>query len=132
MSSSVRRFGFVSREIIPFVNEWDEAGTFPRHLYRSVAELGATGLGYRIEHRLGDPAQLVARSAIALPMPRLAPVINSVLCFSELIGDCPMFWILPRLVVCPAEVLRPVAGIRRPDLHPRRSNLTQDRPTGAP
>jgi hypothetical protein len=84
MSSSVWRFGFVSREIIPFVNEWDEAGTFPRHLYRSVAEL------------------------------------------------CAMFWILPRLVVCPAEVLRPVAGIRRPDLHPRRSNLTQDRPTGAP
>ena len=37
---------FVSREITPFVNEWDEAGTFPRSLYRAAAELGATGLGF--------------------------------------------------------------------------------------
>src|SRR5882757_2157550 len=41
---------FVSREITPFVNEWDEAGTFPRHLYRRAAEFGATGLGYPEEY----------------------------------------------------------------------------------
>ena len=32
---------FVAHEITPFVNEWDEAGTFPRSLYRATAELGA-------------------------------------------------------------------------------------------
>ena len=37
---------FVSREITPFVNEWDEAGTFPRSLYRAAARFGATGLGF--------------------------------------------------------------------------------------
>jgi len=42
--------GFVFREIIPFVNEWDEAGTFPKHLYRGAADPGATGLGYPEEY----------------------------------------------------------------------------------
>ena len=37
---------FVAREITPFVNEWDEAGTFPRSLYRAAAELGAFGVGF--------------------------------------------------------------------------------------
>ena len=37
---------FVAREIAPFVNEWDEAGTFPRSLYKRTAELGIAGLGY--------------------------------------------------------------------------------------
>ena len=37
---------FVAREITPFVNEWDEAGTFPRSLYKRAAELGIAGLGY--------------------------------------------------------------------------------------
>ena len=48
---------FVAREITPFVNEWDEAGTFPRALYRRVAELGATGLGYPEEYG-GTPADI--------------------------------------------------------------------------
>ena len=37
---------WVANEIIPFVNEWDEAGTFPLHLYKRAAQLGITGLGY--------------------------------------------------------------------------------------
>lgn len=37
---------FVAREITPFVDAWDEAGTFPRDLYRRAAELGATGIGF--------------------------------------------------------------------------------------
>ncbi len=28
---------FVTREITPFVNAWDEAGTFPRSLYKRAA-----------------------------------------------------------------------------------------------
>jgi len=41
---SVRQF--VQREIAPHVNAWDEAGSFPRELYRRAAELGLLGLGY--------------------------------------------------------------------------------------
>ncbi|WP_454726253.1 MULTISPECIES: acyl-CoA dehydrogenase family protein [Cupriavidus] len=37
---------FVAREITPFASAWDEAGTFPRALYRRAAETGLLGLGY--------------------------------------------------------------------------------------
>ncbi|HEY9065989.1 MAG TPA: acyl-CoA dehydrogenase family protein [Burkholderiaceae bacterium] len=40
----VRRF--VARELAPHVEAWDEAGSFPRTLYRRAAELGLLGLGY--------------------------------------------------------------------------------------
>ena len=41
---SVRRW--VTAEIAPFVNEWDERGEFPRELYQSAARLGLLQLGY--------------------------------------------------------------------------------------
>ena len=37
---------FVAKEIEPFVNEWDEAGAFPRDLYKKAAAVGYIGLGY--------------------------------------------------------------------------------------
>jgi acyl-CoA dehydrogenase len=37
---------FIAGEVTPFVDAWDEAGSFPLELYRSVAALGATGLGF--------------------------------------------------------------------------------------
>jgi len=48
---------FVAREITPFVNEWDEAETFPRSLYKRAAALGLTGLGYP-EALGGTPADI--------------------------------------------------------------------------
>ncbi|MFO1329822.1 MAG: acyl-CoA dehydrogenase family protein [Rubrivivax sp.] len=48
---------FVAREITPFVNEWDEAGTFPRELYRRAAAVGALGIGYDEQYG-GTPADL--------------------------------------------------------------------------
>jgi acyl-CoA dehydrogenase len=39
----VRRF--VAKEIEPFAHQWDEAGEFPRALYRKAAEVGLIGLG---------------------------------------------------------------------------------------
>jgi len=42
--ATLRRF--VEREIAPFVDEWDEAGTFPRELYRKAAAVGLLGLGF--------------------------------------------------------------------------------------
>jgi acyl-CoA dehydrogenase len=41
---SVERF--VSEQIKPNINDWDEAGEFPRDLYRQAGELGLLGLGY--------------------------------------------------------------------------------------
>lgn len=37
---------FVDKEVAPFVNEWDEAGGFPRALHGKAAEAGLLGLGY--------------------------------------------------------------------------------------
>jgi acyl-CoA dehydrogenase len=44
---TVRRF--VEREIAPYADEWDEAGEFPRELYRKAAKVGILGLGYAEE-----------------------------------------------------------------------------------
>jgi acyl-CoA dehydrogenase len=48
---------FVQREIEPHVNAWDEAGSFPRALYRRAAEVGLLGIGYPQELG-GTPADL--------------------------------------------------------------------------
>jgi acyl-CoA dehydrogenase len=44
----VRRF--VEKEIEPYAHAWDEAGEFPRALYRKVAEIGLLGLGFPEEY----------------------------------------------------------------------------------
>jgi acyl-CoA dehydrogenase len=48
---------FVSREIAPFVHDWDEAGGFPRELYRKAAAIGLLGLNYPEEYG-GTPADI--------------------------------------------------------------------------
>ena len=55
LRSSLR--GFVEREISPFVAQWDEAGTFPRELYRRAAAVGLLGIGYP-EALGGTPADI--------------------------------------------------------------------------
>ena len=59
---------FVEAEIAPHVNAWDEAGSFPRELYRRAAHLGLLGLGYP-ETYGGTPAdtwfRLIATEEIA-------------------------------------------------------------------
>ncbi|HSF85387.1 MAG TPA: acyl-CoA dehydrogenase family protein [Acidimicrobiia bacterium] len=41
---------FVAAEMTPFANEWDEAGEFPRDLYRKAGEIGLFGIGYEAEY----------------------------------------------------------------------------------
>ena len=41
---------FVVREIAPHANEWDEAETFPRELYRKLGDLGVLGVGFPEEY----------------------------------------------------------------------------------
>ena len=56
--AGVRRF--VGREVAPHVDAWDEAGEFPRELYRRAAALGLLGLGYP-EALGGTPCDLATR-----------------------------------------------------------------------
>src|ERR1051326_8354643 len=46
---------FVAREIEPHAHEWDEAGEFPRELYRKASAVGLLGLGFPEEFG-GTPA----------------------------------------------------------------------------
>ncbi len=41
---------FVAREIEPYANQWDEAGEFPRELYKKAAAVGYMGLGFPEAH----------------------------------------------------------------------------------
>lgn len=41
---AVRRF--VEREVLPYINEWEEAETFPRELYNKAGAAGILGIGY--------------------------------------------------------------------------------------
>jgi acyl-CoA dehydrogenase len=45
---TVRRF--VREEVAPHVNEWDEAETFPRELYKKASAIGLLGLGFAEEY----------------------------------------------------------------------------------
>ena len=48
LRETLRRF--VAKEITPHVDEWDEAGTFPRELYARAADVGLLGLGFPEEY----------------------------------------------------------------------------------
>ena len=37
---------FVAKEIAPFVETWEEAGEFPRELYKKAGDFGLLGMGY--------------------------------------------------------------------------------------
>ena len=36
----------VAEHIAPYINEWEEAGTFPRELYKTLGDAGISGIGY--------------------------------------------------------------------------------------
>jgi acyl-CoA dehydrogenase len=67
ISESVTRFA--QREIAPHVSQWDDAGEFPRALYRQAAELGLLALGYP-EALGGTPASWRLRNAMTLALCR--------------------------------------------------------------
>jgi hypothetical protein len=65
MSDTVKRFTL--ERIAPHVAAWDEAGEFPRELYREAASLGLLGLGYP-EALGGTPAPSALRNAVYTTM----------------------------------------------------------------
>ena len=54
---------FVEREMRPFVDEWEEAGSFPRELYQKAAKVGILGMGYP-EALGGTPGDLFMQIAV--------------------------------------------------------------------
>jgi acyl-CoA dehydrogenase len=85
--SSVRRW--VDAEIAPHVHAWDEAGGFPRALYRRAAELGLLQLGYP-EELGGTPCPLAFRLAAAEEIARTGAGGLMASLFSHHIGLPPV------------------------------------------
>ncbi|MCA3180456.1 MAG: acyl-CoA dehydrogenase family protein [Burkholderiales bacterium] len=60
---------FVEGEIQPNADAWDEAGTFPRELYRKAGDVGLLGLGWPAEFG-GTPVDHVAKLLSSIELSR--------------------------------------------------------------
>lgn len=85
--ATVRRF--VEREIIPHATTWDEAGEFPRELYRKAAAAGLLGMGFPEEYG-GTPADYFFRIVSAEEFARAGCGGVSASLFSHTIGSPPI------------------------------------------
>jgi acyl-CoA dehydrogenase len=84
---TVRRF--VAKEISPHVSAWDEAGEFPRELYRKTAAAGILGVGFPEEYG-GTPADLFFRIVSAEEFAQAGAGGLSASLFSHTIGAPPI------------------------------------------
>ena len=80
---------WVDAEVAPFVSEWDEAGRFPRELYRRAAQMGLLQLGYP-EHLGGTPCPFAFRLAAAQEIARAGSGGLMASLFSHNIGLPPI------------------------------------------
>jgi acyl-CoA dehydrogenase len=46
--NSVREF--IRKEVLPYIDDWEEAGEFPRAMYKKAADIGILGMGYPEEY----------------------------------------------------------------------------------
>jgi len=84
---TVRRF--VEREILPYAAGWDEAGEFPRELYRKAGAAGILGVGFPEEYG-GTPADHFFRIVSAEEFARAGVGGLSASLFSHTIGAPPI------------------------------------------
>lgn len=73
---------FIDKEVAPYVNEWEEAGTFPRELYKKAADVGLLKLGYPEEYGGVDKPDLFFDIVTSLELARVGgggvlPSLNS-------------------------------------------------------
>lgn len=85
--ASVKRF--VDKELLPHVDAWDEAETFPRELYRRTAELGLLGLGFPEQYG-GTPGDLFHEMVMVEEMTRTGSGGLLASLFSHTIGAPPI------------------------------------------
>jgi acyl-CoA dehydrogenase len=83
----VRRF--VDKEIAPHAHAWDEAGEFPRDLYRKAADLGLLGLGFPEEFG-GSPIDRFMWIVVVQEIARAGAGGISASLFSHSIGAPPI------------------------------------------
>ena len=55
---------FIRKEILPFIDEWEEAGEFPREIYKKAADVGILGMGYP-EAYGGTPGNVFFQIAVS-------------------------------------------------------------------
>jgi len=67
LADAARRF--IRTEVAAHLNDWEEAGEFPRSLYRRAAELGWLAMGYP-ENLGGTPAPWKLRNAMTVALAR--------------------------------------------------------------
>ncbi len=80
---------FVETEIAPHVDEWDEAGGFPRELYRKAGEAGFLGLGFPEEYG-GTPCDQFHRIVLSQELARAGAGGVSASLMSHTIGSPPI------------------------------------------
>jgi acyl-CoA dehydrogenase len=80
---------WVEAEVAPSVREWDEAGRFPRELYRRAAQMGLLQLGYP-DHLGGTPCAMAFRLAAAQEIARAGSGGLMASLFSHNIGLPPI------------------------------------------
>src|ERR1044071_8113634 len=80
---------FVTREIEPYAHEWDEAGEFPRELYRKASEVGLLGLGFPEEFG-GTPADQFMKIVASQELARAGAGGGSSSLMSHTIGSPPI------------------------------------------
>lgn len=84
---TVRRF--VDKAVLPNIDAWEEAETFPRVLYREAADLGLLGIGFPEEYG-GTPGDLFLELAMIEELTRAASGGLLASLFSHTIGAPPI------------------------------------------
>jgi acyl-CoA dehydrogenase len=67
LDDATRRFA--QTEVLPFLSDWEDAGEFPRTLYRRAADLGWLAMGYP-EALGGTPCSWQLRNALVIALAR--------------------------------------------------------------
>jgi acyl-CoA dehydrogenase len=86
---TIRRF--VDKDVQPFIDQWEEDGTFPRELYGAAAELGMLGLGFPEQYG-GLPSSLSLEMAMIEQLARAGSGGLLASLFSHTIGAPPIMF----------------------------------------
>lgn len=55
---------FIKKEVLPYIDDWEEAGEFPIEMYKKAADVGILGIGYPEEYG-GTPGDVFFKLAVS-------------------------------------------------------------------